>query len=579
MSTSRRAFIRGLAAAGASTYAAGALPGRGPAEHLFGSGLAEAAAAPGPFSAFQAIAPSSADALVVPEGFSARTLIRWGDEFRDARGRKLPFGFNNDFLAWFPLRGSREGLLFVNHEYPDPFFLHGRLKADTGPKTADAIAVEQESVGNSVLHLRRTSKGHYAIVDRSRYHRRITGNSPVCRFTGPLRGTKEVGTRALGSLANCSGGITPWGTALSCEENFQDYGVLADGGYGWGGEYVKDGVAKYGWVVETDPYDPGSTPRKHTALGRFRHENTAFRQKRGKPFVLYMGDDARNEGVYKFVSDRAFKRGDTRGNRKVLEAGTLYVARWEPEGRRRFAAKDDRTPVTATQGTGRWTKVEDEELVDTATRLRARLGKDEWEAHYATNRPEDLEIASDGRVFIALTNNSTVNDSHGAIRVLTESGGDPAALEFTWADYAAGGPTGRGAGEEGFSSCDNLVFDKAGNLWVLTDISSASLGKGEYAFHQNNAVFMVPTRGPNAGVAFRFASMPTEAEGTGPYFTPDERTFFMSVQHPGEETGTRAEARYGDPTTYTSWWPEGSRTEARNPATPRPSIVQVRRTA
>lgn len=573
----RRAFVRGLAAAGAGTYAAGALGG-GAVRHLFDAGTAQAAVTPGPFSAFSAIAPTGADAVVVPEGFSARTLISWGDTFRDAKGRALTFGFNNDWLAYFPLRGSREGLLFVNHEYPDPFFLHGRARDDKTPKPADQIAREQEAVGNSVLHVRRTSKGHYAVVPRSRYHRRITGAGPVTRFTGPLRGADGIGTTAHGSLANCSGGITPWGTALSCEENFQDYASLEDGGYGWGGEYDHERFAKYGWVVETDPYDPQSVPRKHTALGRFRHENTAFRQAKGKRFVLYMGDDARNEGVYKFVSDRAFKRGDRQNNRKVLETGTLYVARWDPEGRRRFAAKGDPQPVTAPSGTGRWVEVRTEELADTAKRLRERLGKDEWDAHFATNRPEDVEVHRDGRVFVALTNNATVNDTHGAIRVLTEQGNDPEALEFVWSEYAAGGASGRGPGEEGFSSCDNLVFDKAGNLWVLTDISSASLGKGEVAFHQNNAVFMVPTSGPNAGVAFRFASMPVEAEGTGPYFTPDERTLFFSVQHPGEETSLRPGATFGDPQTYTSWWPDGDRTQGRKPSLPRSSIVQVRRT-
>lgn len=575
MTVTRRAFIRAVAAAGASAYAADLLPAAEP--HLFGDGTAEAAAKPGAFSAFEAIAPTSTDALIVPDGFRARTLIRWGDEFRDARGRKLPFGFNNDWLAYFPLRGSREGLLFVNHEYPDPFFLHGRARTSTEPKTADQIHVEQLAVGNSILHVRRDSKGLYQVVPRSRYHRRITGATPACRFTGPLRGSAGVGLSAHGSLANCSGGVTPWGTALSCEENFQDYGKLDGGGYGWGGEYDRDAFAKYGWIVETDPYDPGSVPRKHTALGRFRHENAAFRQARGKRFVLYMGDDARDEGIYKFISDRSFSRRDARANRRILESGTLYVARFEPEGRRRFAKKGDTTPATPTQGTGRWIEVSTEELVDTSKALRARFGKAEWETHFATNRPEDVEVARDGRVFVALTNNSAVNDAHGAIRVITEAGNDPHALEFTWSEYASGGPSGRGTGEEGFSACDNLIFDRAGNLWVLTDISSASLGRNEFAYHQNNAVFMIPTRGPNAGVAYRFASMPVEAEGTGPYFTPDERTLFLSVQHPGEETALRPEAVYGDPQTYTSWWPEGNRSQNRNPSTPRPSVVQVTR--
>jgi secreted PhoX family phosphatase len=143
-------------------------------------------------------------------------------------------------------------------------------------------------------------------------------------------------------------------------------------------------------------------------------------------------------------------------------------------------------------------------------------------------------------------------------------------------DFAAGGPPSGGG--QGFSSPDNLTFDSARNLWVVTDISSSRLNKpNEYEWHGNNAMFMVPTKGPNAGVAFRFATMPIESEGTGPYFTPDERTLFVCVQHPGEETPTRPDARFGDPGTYSSWWPEGNRTTGKDPATPKPSIVVITR--
>ena len=163
--------------------------------------------------------------------------------------------------------------------------------------------------------------------------------------------------------------------------------------------------------------------------------------------------------------------------------------------------------------------------------------------------------------------------------MLTEQGGDPETMTFSWRDYAAGGPTGRAnAGETGFSSPDNLVFDRGGNVWVLTDISSGSLNKpNEYSFHANNAVFMIPSRGANAGVAFRFANMPVQAEGTGPYFTPDEQTLFINVQHPGEETATEQSASYADPRTFTSYWPRGSRTANRNPRFPLPSTVVVTR--
>jgi secreted PhoX family phosphatase len=186
-------------------------------------------------------------------------------------------------------------------------------------------------------------------------------------------------------------------------------------------------------------------------------------------------------------------------------------------------------------------------------------------------------------VYIALTNNASANDVHGSIRRLREAGGDPAAVgpgaRFAWEDFAAGGPSGRAEpGEQGFSSPDNLVFDRAGNLWVVTDISSSTLNDPDkpQAFHANNAIFMIPRSGPNAGVAFRFGNLPVEAEGTGPYFTPDERTLFVNVQHPGEETPSADGADPGNPATFTSWWPRGNRTAEQGPAaTPRPSTVAI----
>jgi hypothetical protein len=588
-SPTRRDFIRGVAAAGASTVGAAAMQASG--ADLF-SEEALARGGRNAFSEFTAIAASSADAFEVAPEFRADVLIAWGDVFRDGRRRALRYGFNNDFLAYFPLRGSREGLLFVNHEYPDPFFLHG-YKPNGSPKTPAQVQEEQDSVGNSVVHVKRRRDGSWKVVSPSEYNRRIYGDRPALEFTGPLAGSERVGESANGSVANCSGGVTPWGTALSCEENYDDYGLdlEADGSdaYGWhqgGGapedaEYHPENYSKYGWVCEHNPYDPDDVGRKHTALGRFRHENTAFRHEPGSRFVLYMGDDKTNEGVYKFVSNRRFRPRQWWSNRRILEEGQLYIARWEPEGRRRFEKAGDRDPITPTRGTGRWVPVPEEALEDTAARLRAAFGDEEYDTHFATNRPEDIEVADDGSVFIALTNNSTVKDSHGSVRRLRERRNDPEALEFRWRDYAAGGPTGSSdPGEQGFSSPDNLVFDRARNLWVVTDISSSRLNEdNEYAYHKNNAMFMVPTSGPNKGVAFRFANGPVECEITGPYFTPDERTLFVNVQHPGEMTGSASDAPgvFGQEVTYTSWWPEGNRTANENPATPKPATVVITR--
>jgi uncharacterized protein len=589
-SHTRRDFIRGIAAAGAST--AGAVAAQGAGMHLF----ADAAEAHGSsyFGDFAAIAASADDSFQVPAGYRADVLISWDDIFRDGSGKALRYGFNNDFLAYFPLKGSHEGLLFVNHEYPDPFFLHG-YKPNASSKTPAQVQEEQDSVGNSILHVKKRRDGTWKVVSPSEYNRRIYGDRPQLEFTGPLVGADGIGTTVNGSVGNCSGGITPWGTALSCEENFDGYGTDVElddsGANGWhqfGGkpedaEYHPENFKKYGWVCEHDPYDPDHIGRKHTALGRFRHENTAFRHEPGKQFVLYMGDDKANEGVYKFISSRKFKPRQASNNRRILEEGQLYIARWEPEGRRRFATAGDTDPITATEGTGRWIPVPTEALEDTAVKLREAFGEDDFDAHFATNRPEDVEVHEDGTVFIALTNNTTagVLDSHGSVRRLREKGNDPEALEFRWRDYAAGGPTGSGdAGTEGFSSPDNLVFDKAGNLWVVTDISTSRLNKAnEYQYHKNNAMFVVPTSGPNKGIAFRFANGPVECEITGPYFTPDERTLFVNVQHPGEQTGASSTAPgiFGQEATYTSWWPEGNKATEDNPSTPKPSTVVITR--
>jgi secreted PhoX family phosphatase len=568
----RRTFIQGIAAAGASTAAAVALDRAG----LLDVATAEAAA-PGSFAEFTAIAPSAADALQVPEGYRADVLIGWGDTFLDGDENELEFGFNCDFLAYFPLKGSDEGLLFVNHEYPSPYFQHGVTSAAN--KTPAQIDLERAAVGYSIVHVKRDTNGLFQIVSPSPYNRRIDAMSTPLTFTGPLAGLPGIGPDAPGSLANCSGGITPWGTALSCEENYQDY----VGTYGWseaktgtkdyinGDGSTPDSPAKFGWVCEHDPHDPSFVGHKHTGLGRFRHENTAFRAQPNQKFVLYMGDDRNDGGVYKFVSELPYRPGRRTENLDILTKGKLYIARWEPGGRRTFEL--DGTLASAEEGTGYWREVAENELVDTHARIMTAVTSDEWLAHYATNRPEDVEVAEDGTVWIALTNNANVNDVHGSIRTLREFENDPGAAgpgePFEWVDYAPGGPDGAG-----FSSPDNLVFDKAENVWVVTDISSSSLNDPTkpQAFHANNAVFLVPKGQPDGEVkAFRFANMPVHAEGTGPYFTPDEKTLFVNVQHPGEESK-------GDPAVvdnYTSYWPKGNKTTGQNPGKPIPSTVQI----
>lgn len=494
---------------------------------------------------FNPIQPSSKDDLVLADGFKYTVIRSWGDPV-NATGQ---FGFNNDFIAYFPIdmlqggKNSSDGLLWVNHEYPDPKFISNYLDPKV-PKTKQQIEAEKKSVGGSILRVKQTS-GAWAFVDDPQYNRRIDANTPI-ELTGPARGSAAVGgaTTVTGTVANCAGGQTPWGTALSCEENYQDYSPDPDkNGYGWkqaGDPFVDE---HYGWVVEVDPFDQNSVPRKHTALGRFRHEGAeVVISKATNKVVVYMGDDKVDECVYKFVSKGAYNLSDRAANLKLLEEGTLYVADF---------------------ANGKWLPLDwekDQKLQDKYKDQAEVLVKCQEAAKLIggtrTDRPEDIAInPQDGTVYIAFTNNTDHGNFHGHILRLTESGFNPEATDFSWETFVQGGP------QSGISSPDNLVFDRAGNLWVVLDISSSRLNKGIYAPFKNNGLFVIPTVGPYRGQVFQFGSGPVECEMTGTWFTPDEKTLFVAVQHPGEESK--------DPRKPSSTWPKGGNNM------PLPSIVAI----
>lgn len=508
---------------------------------------------------FTPIKPTKADDIVLPRGFSYNLIAHWGSDLGDGQ----VMGFNHDWTGFYPIdmlekasdlkavhngfiganTSKTDGLLVVNHEYINPLFVSNYSGA--GPKSAEQIAAEQKAVGVSVLRIKRNAQGRWNYVIDPNYNRMIDARAPML-LTGPAA-ELDGGPHAVGTLANCSGGQTPWGTALSCEENFQDYPVEAPTGYGWDAAvYAK---RHYGWVVEIDPFDKQSVPRKHTALGRFRHENVAIRVGTDGTVVAYMGDDRVDSCVYKFVADRKYS-GDRAEDLKILESGKLYVAdfgnaKWilidyASQKALQEAKNADGSPRYASQG---------EVLADAsgaAMLLKAT----------PVDRPEDIEInPRDNSVFIALTNNTGHGNFHGQIVRLVESNDDPAATSFSWSIFAVGGP------QSGFSSPDNLIFDSQGNLWMVTDISSSRLGKGIYSFQANNGLFYFRTSGPQAGIAYQFASGPNECELTGPSWSPDGRTLFLSVQHPGEESPSAAEA--------SSHWPLGGN------EIPRPAVVAI----
>lgn len=484
---------------------------------------------------FTPLPPSGADSFLVADGLASEIIVRSGDDIGGCT-----FGSDPDFTAFFPIdlleRGfdlsrpqhgyaprtasNREGLLVVNHEQVDPRFLHGSSWRD---RTPAQLAREQQEVGISVSRILELNERWHVVPDR-RLTRRYDARTPF-RLTGPAAAI-DGGPDVIGTLANCSGGVTPWGTILSCEENFQDFGT---GGLGWDPAIYDR--RHYGWVVEIDPFDPSATPRKHTAMGRMRHENVAIRVGRDGTVAAYMGDDKRDSCVYKFVAER--KLGSNRdANLRILESGHLYAAD--------FSA-------------GRWIL-----LPQTAAALADAREAAITAGATPVDRPEDLEVHPlDGSVFIAMTNNALHGNFYGHIVRLVEENDDVAATEFSWGVFATGGP------QSGFSCPDNLLFDDSGNLWMCTDVSDDAVTRGIYKFMGNNSLFLLP-HSYEGGLVYRAASGPIECELTGPSWTPDGRTMFLAVQHPG---GHSADLETRGPSSH---WPDGGE------SMPRGAVVAVR---
>ena len=555
---------------------------------------------------FDSLAPSSADELRLAASHSSRVVIAWGDPMfpgldafdpraQSAAEQERRFGFNNDFNAWLPLpRGKSErGLLFVNHEYTG----RKEMFTDLAPEgtTREQCAIEMAAHGFSVVELERDEDEHWRVVLDSVRNRRLTASSPM-EFSGPAAGSEWLrtnadpsGRRVLGSLNDCSGGKTPWGTALAGEENvhyyFSNAAVVKDertalgyesmgfrkntSDYKWERFDERFDLAqepneghRFGWIVEVDPYDPTSTPKKHTALGRFRHEGASTALSKDGRAVVYTGDDAVDQFVYKFVSARSFVPGDAAHNSRLLEEGTLYAARFETDGRGRWL------PLVPEGPLAKWSQAR----ILVHARLAAQLL-----GATPMDRPEDIEVSPvTQRVYIACTKNPKrkagdgganprAENRCGHVIELTEARGDLASREFVWNPFLLCGDPERDADTfwagadpalvSPLACPDNFVFDGVGNLWIATD------GQ-ESALEQNDALYAVPTAGPERGLTRRYLTVPVGAEVCGPEFTTDFRTLFVNVQHPGAGGGLE---------TPTSTWPD------RTLGVPRPAVVATRR--
>lgn len=470
--------------------------------------------------------PSSMDDLILAEGLVSKLLVGFGDQISE----QDTFGFNCDYTAFIPL-DEDHGLLWVNNEYPNPLFVSG---FNGGEKSKEQVDAELYSLGGSIVEIKKEN-GEWNLV-KGEKNRRITGHTTIpFNWPDPIRGSHV----AMGTFQNCSGGVTPWGNILTCEENYQNcYGEAirnsdeidySDGTYGWN-QFYDNRPEHYGWVVEVNPHTGES--QKHVALGRFSHECATIIELEDKRLVVYSGDDKNDEHLYKFISSEPGS----------LQNGTLYVADLEK---------------------GKWISMNhaSQEILNANFKDQTEVlvfCREAAKMLGATplDRPEDIEIDPvTGHILVACTNNKPKGNFHGQIMKFMEKDGKFDALEFSSDVLHTGGP------ETGFSCPDNLAFDLSGNLWFTVDISGSKLNKGVYEEFGNNGLFMVPRNGPQEGEVIQMASAPVEAELTGPFFSPDGKTLFLSVQHPGERSKSLTE--------LTSNWPDGG----TNP--PRPSVVTI----
>ncbi|EOW2705314.1 PhoX family phosphatase [Campylobacter jejuni] len=527
---------------------------------------------------FKAVSASTQDKVIVPQGYEAKVLISWGDplfskakpydenkiiDMNAVKNANLVFGDNDDGMSFFPLSKNR-GILAVNNEYINPeimFNHHGKNLSK------EDILYEQASVGVSILEIEKKGEDWTVVLD-SKYNRRIDANTKM-QVSGAAK--KEVLKNEKfvhGTFANCANGQTPWGTYITCEENFDDffgssdenlefndafkrYGFNKTSLYGWEKFDERFDLAKnideanrFGWIVEINPFDAKSTPVKRTSLGRFKHENAEIIVEKDGSVIVYMGDDEMNEFIYKFVSKHKYKKGaDTS---KILDEGTLYVGQFNGK-------------VGDFKGQGKWIALEygknglDEKngfksqaQVLINTRLAASIvgatpmDRCEWIASHKQSGSKE--------VFATLTNNKNRQEPNAANPRTKNVYGQILKWmpknshkddDFSWEIFTLAGNPDNQQGlykgsnnitsENKFNSPDGLKFDRDGRLWIQTDGSYSN--KDEYEGMGNNCMLAA---NPKTGEIRRFLTGPIACELTGIAFSEDYTTMFVGIQHPGE---------------------------------------------
>ncbi|MGS2723701.1 PhoX family protein [Porticoccus sp. GXU_MW_L64] len=597
----------------------------------------------------------------VAPGYNADVLIRWGDPLfedapdnfsggiKDAESQKVQFGYNNDFIGFqsLPLgsNNSDHGLLCVNHEFTTSRLMFPGVK-DVGyllESSREQVDIEMAAHGHSVIEIKKVD-GQWQVVKDSKYNRRLSAHTEI-EITGPVAGhrrlqtsTDPTGRKVYGTLGNCAGGVTPWGTILIAEENFQvyfdgdqieadkkapgerrNYGLFNAGYYQyrdkdpdlteqeqanqppelkgkrafyrWADYHDRFHIEKeprefnrFGWMVELDPYDPQSTPKKRTALGRFAHEGATIVAEHGKQVVAYSGDDGKNQFIYKFVSKDKYDKNNRTANMELLAEGDLYVAKFHPTGVGEWLKVELKETGWATPT---FTNLQNPEEALIETRLVARLL-----GATAMDRPEDIETNPvTGRTYVMLTNNNErtpettdptnprADNRWGQIVEILPPGIDGSrdhlADHFQWDMFLlAGDPNHPDGGKRGryhkdvtkdgwFANPDNVAFDPQGRMWISTDGFPKNKTPEGLDAPIHDGVWACETTGENRALTRHFFGCPIGAELCGPCFTPDGETFFVSVQHPGDVPGSD----YSNPATR---WPDF---DQANP--PRPSVVVI----
>ena len=632
---SRRSVLKtsaGAAVAVGATSLLAACGDSGSSESASSSGAASGDAMPG--MNFAAVAPNTEDAVVIPDGYRQEVVIRWGDpilpgapEFDFANqtpeAQAGQFGFNNDFAGLIPVDGVADHhYLVANLEYPtEPFMFAGYKE---GEPTEQQARIAMASVGIAVVEVTAQSDSGALKTVVGPRNRRLTASSPF-RLTGPAAGSEFVktaadpaGTTVLGTFANCSGGLTPWGTMLSGEENFNNYfanpsaitdpkakerlerySFEDDGDEHYWGRFDKrfdlavepNEGNRFGYIVEVDPHDPNSVPVKHSSMGRFKHESANIYVVGSGPdkdtVVAYSGDDERFEYIYKFVSSRKMKSGLSKTardhNMGILDEGTLYVATFTgdspdpvdgtgtPPASEKFAGKGSWKPLLTVNADGSARSyipgMSPAEVAVFTRQAADTVGATKMD------RPEDIEPnPKSGKVYCALTNNDdrgtdgeapadAVNprneNKNGQVLEMTD---DHTGTEFTWELLlVCGDPAAADTYYGGFDKTKVSPISCPDNV-AFDPHGNLWISTDGNALDSNDGLFAVALDGDRRGETKQFLTVPKGGETCGPII--DTNRVLIAVQHPGELDDHSAD----NPASH---WPDGGQSQ------PRPSVVAV----